>query len=244
VINTSPDSLNTDSIAIGAERAVARARRLLAEGADAIDIGGQGSTDIAAVVDDDLEWSRLAEVVPAVAALGVPVSVDTWRPSVARRALAAGATVLNAADGLQDEAMLEVAAEFGCPVVLPFLSGPNPREMDLVEGDPVAAILRFFDERLARADAYGVGERVLVDPGTGFAPPSWPWEQRYHYQKIVYSNLEALRRYGLPLYIALPWKDTPQHGELLGIVLAHGVEYGRSHYPAVVRAREDELRRG
>lgn len=241
VVNASPDSLNLDSIVRGPEDAVARARRLLADGADAIDLGGQGSTDAAEVVGWMQEWARLETIVPAVAALGVDLSVDTWRPEVARRALAAGATVLNAADGMQTDEMWEVVAEFDVPIVLPFLSGPNPREMERVRDDPVQAILGFFEQRLAVADRYGLRHRCILDPGTGFAPPAWPWEERYLYQKEVYGRLGELRCFGLPLYVALPWKQTAQHDELLEIVVRQQPEYGRAHYPAKVRALEARL---
>jgi dihydropteroate synthase len=238
VVNASPDSLNTDSIATTADAAVVRARQLLSDGADGIDLGGQGSTDVATVVPWQAEWERLEPLVPALAALGVPLSVDTWRPEVARRALAAGATVVNAADGMQTAEMWDVAAEFGAPIVVPFLSGPDPRHMQLVDRDPIAMITTFFEARLADADRYGLRSRCILDPGTGFAPPNWPWEQRYEYQKYVYSNLAALRTFGLPLYIALPWKETVQHDELLEIVIAQQPEYGRCHYPAKIRRFE------
>jgi len=241
VVNASPDSLNADSIATDAESAVARARELLAQGADAIDLGGQGSTDNATVVPWQDEWDRLRTLVPAIAELGVDLSVDTWRPEVARRALEAGATVINAADGMQTDAMWQVAADFDCPIVVPFLSGPNPREMQHVRRDPVEAIVEFFEHRLSDADRFGMRHRCIIDPGTGFAPSNWPWEERYLYQKRVYSNLHELRRWDLPIYIALPWKDTPQHWELMEIVLRQQPEYGRAHYPDRVRAVERRL---
>ena len=241
VVNASPDSLHEESRVDGPDAALARARQLLADGANAIDVGGQGSTDIATVVDWELEWERLADVIPALATLGVDVSVDTWKPDVARLALAAGATVLNAADGMQTEAMWEVAAEFEVPVVVPFLSGPDPRRMDRVDHDPVGTMIEFFAARLADADRFGMRSRCLLDPGTGFAPPNWPWEERYVYQREVYTNLRALRRFELPLYIALPWKRTPQHDELLEIVVAQQPEYGRAHHPDRVRAVERQL---
>src|SRR5262245_43784930 len=137
VVNASPDSLNTDSIVNGPAEALARARRMLEQGADGIDLGGQGSTDAATAVGWEREWAGLADVVPALAELGVPLSVDTWRPQVARRAIEAGATVLNAADGMQTDEMWAVAAEFEVPIVVPFLSGPNPREMEHVTVDPI-----------------------------------------------------------------------------------------------------------
>ncbi|HUF99763.1 MAG TPA: dihydropteroate synthase [Ilumatobacter sp.] len=238
VVNASPDSLNVDSIATSAAAAVARATELLADGADGIDLGGQGSTDNATVVPWQAEWERLSSIVPALAELGVPMSIDTWRPEVARLALEHGATVINAADGMQSDAMWQVATDYDVPIVVPFLSGPNPREMDHVRTDPVQTIVDFFEARLADADRYGLRHRCVVDPGTGFAPSNWPWEERYVYQKIVYSNLDALRVFGLPIYIALPWKETEQHDELLEIVIAGEPEFGRAHYPAKIRRFE------
>lgn len=241
VVNASPDSLHEASVVRGPDQAVVRARQLLADGADAIDVGGQGSTDIAEVVHWTTEWARLEGVIPALAALGVPLSVDTWRPEVARRALQAGATVLNAADGMQTDEMWEVAAEFDVDVVVPFLSGPDPRSMAMVDRDPVEAIVEFFEARLVQADRFGMRHRCVLDPGTGFAPPNWPWEQRYVYQKRVYTHLDALRRFDLPLYVALPWKRTEQHDELLEIVVLQQPEFGRVHHPERVRELEHRL---
>ncbi len=241
VVNASPDSLHPGSIVATPAEAVARARHLLVEGADAIDVGGQASTDIATVVDWRVEWDRLAGVIPAVAALGIEVSVDTWRPEVARRALQAGATMLNAADGMQTATMWEVAAEFDVPVVVPFLSGPDPRSMESVGGDPVAQMCVFFEDRLAVAQRHGLRDRCILDPGTGFAPPNWPWEQRYLYQRDVYSRLDELRRFDLPLHIALPWRDTVQHDELMEIAIRQRPEFARAHHPGRVRAMQQRV---
>jgi len=241
VINASPDSLNVDSIVTGADQAMARARVLLEQGADGLDIGGQGSTDAASIAGVELEWERLREVIPAVAALGVDVSVDTWSPEVARRAIHAGATVLNAADGMQSNEMWQVVADTGVPVVVPFLSGPNPRQMERVTADPVQTMLDFFTERLGEADRFGCRQRCILDPGTGFAPPHWPWEERYLYQKIVYTRLGELRVFDLPLYIAVPWKRTAQHDELLEIVIGQQPDYARCHDPGHILATEARL---
>ena len=241
VINASPDSLNADSIVSTADQARSRARQLLADGANGLDLGGQGSTDAASVVPWEAEWERIRELVPALAQLGLPLSVDTWRPEVPRRALQAGATVINAADGMQADEMWQVATEFDVSIVVPFLSGPNPRVLEMVRRDPIDAIVDFFDARLRDADRYGMRHRCVLDPGTGFAPSNWPWDERYLYQKRVYSNLDALRVFGLPLYIALPWKETDQHDELLEIIIRSRPEFGRAHYPAKVRAFEQRF---
>lgn len=241
VVNASGDSLNTDSIATTPQAATRRAEYLLDHGCQGIDLGGQGSTDNATVVSWEEEWSRLEAIVDALAALGVPLSIDSWKPEVTRRALEHGATVINAADGMQTDEMWQVAADFQVPIVLPFLSGPNPRQMELVRADPVQVMLDFFTEQLVVADRYGLRSLCILDPGTGFAPSNWPWEERFLYQKRVYSNLDALRVFDLPLYIALPWKETAQHDELLEIVLRQRPEYGRVHYPEKVRRVEREL---
>lgn len=243
VVNASPDSLNQDSIATDRESAAARCDSLLADGADGFDVGGQGSTDAATVVPWQEEWERLAPVLAEAVSRGVPVSIDSWRPEVARLAFDAGATVMNAANGMQSDEMWEIAAERSVDVVVPFLSGPNPREMSMVRTDPIAAMVEFFEARLAEADKWGLRERCVIDPGTGFAPSNWPWEERFVYQKHVYSNLGELRRWGLPLYIALPWKETAQHDELLSIVVRQQPEFGRAHYPAKVRRFEAEVGR-
>lgn len=215
-----------------------RARWLLAEGADAIDLGGQGSTGIADVVDWSVEWARVEHLIPALATLGTELSIDSWRPEVVSRALQAGATMINAADGMQRDEMWQVASDFDVPIVIPFLSGPDPKRMTKVSSDPIEAMTDFFRTRLSDADRFGARTRCIIDPGTGFAPPEWPWEERFVYQKYVYSNLDELRRFGLPIYIALPWKDTAQHDELLDIVVQQRPDFGRCHYPAKIRAFE------
>jgi dihydropteroate synthase len=244
VCNASTDSLNEDSIVRNASEARARAEQLLADGVWGFDVGGQGSTFQAEERTPDREWDALADVIDVLVATGRPVSVDSWRPEVVRRALAAGVTWINAADGLQDDEMLEVAAEHGCPVVLPFLTGPDPLHMAVpVSDDPMGLVLDFFEHALARVDRFGIRGNMVLDPGTGFAPHDWPWEQRFEYQKLVYGGLNRLRAFDLPIYIALPWKDTPQHAELLEIILDHDPDYGRAHYPAKV-ARAEAARRG
>ncbi|MGA1244448.1 MAG: dihydropteroate synthase, partial [Ilumatobacteraceae bacterium] len=87
VVNASGDSLNTDSIATTPQAATRRAEYLLDHGCQGIDLGGQGSTDNATVVSWEEEWSRLEAIVDALAALGVPLSIDSWKPEVTRRAL-------------------------------------------------------------------------------------------------------------------------------------------------------------
>lgn len=244
VINASPDSLADFSVATTPEAARSYAEELLAQGADHIDLGGQASHGGAAMVTPDEEWAILEGPLRAIAELDVTISVDTWQVETARRAFDAGASVLNAADALQDPKMLEFAAERECDIVLPFMLGPDPRHLKHVEGDPVEVMVSWFGERLAEMDRYGIRDRCYLDPGTGFGPAHWDWEVRAQYQRKIYTGLDRLRVYDLPIYVPVPWKQTPDRMELLDIALAHDLDYTRAHYPAQVRERHDALNSG
>lgn len=234
VINASPDSLADFTVASSPSAAVEIARRHFDDGADFIDMGAQASHGDAALVTPDAEWEILEGPLRAVVEIGATVSVDTWQVETARRAFDAGATVLNAADALQAPGMIELAADRECTVVLPFMLGPDPRHLKHVEGDPVGVMVDWFAEQLERCDRFGIRERVLLDPGTGFSPAHWDWSERRLYQKAIYTDLDRLRTFGLPLYVPVPWKQTPDRMELLDIVLAHDPEYARAHVPAQV----------
>ena len=241
VVNASPDSLAGFSVATTVEAAVARACELLDQGCVGIDLGGAGSTQFADRVGVEAEWRRLDGKVQALAALcqsrRAQLSVDSWQPEVMRRALASGATMINAADGLQNPAMVRLAAAQDVPVVAPFVWGADPKASRHVTGDPVEVICGWFERSLHRWDGQGIERgRLILDPGTGFGPPDWEWSDRYRYQKRVYENLEALRAFGLPVYLPLPWKQTSQHDELLEICIRAGFDYGRCHRPDRVLA--------
>ena len=148
VVNASPDSLADFSVATTPAEARSYAEKLISEGADHIDLGGQASHGSAAIVTPDEEWAILEGPLRAIAELGVQISVDTWQVETARRAFDAGASVLNAADALQDPEMLKFAAERECDIVLPFMLGPDPRHLKHVEGDPVEVMVDWFGERL------------------------------------------------------------------------------------------------
>ena len=236
VVNASPDSLADFSVATTVEGAVARATELLDGGCVGIDLGGAGSTQFADRVDVEVEWARLDGKVQALAALcearDAQLSVDSWQPEIVRRALECGATMINAADGLQNPAMVRLAAERDVPVVAPFVCGADPKSSRHVVGDPMETICDWFERSLSRWDSAGIDRgRLILDPGTGFGPPDWQWDDRYRYQRRVYENLDALRAFGLPIYLPLPWKQTAQHDELLEICIRSGFDYGRCHRP-------------
>lgn len=264
VLNASPDSLADFSITTDAASARVRARALLDAGADYIDIGAEGSTQSAAEVDVAHEWERLVAPLTGVLSLSTSgdgnaatgdgrwqcgnaatgVAVDTRHAEVARRSLDLGATVLNAGDALQTEEMLEVVADSDVLIVLPFILGPDFRTMRRVTGNPIAVMLDWFDDQLRRLRPWGVVDRLLLDPGVGFAPPDWDWTSRFEYQKLIYTGLPQLRRFGLPLYVPVAWKQRPDRLELMDIALSHKPEFVRAHIPSQVLERDAALRAG
>ncbi|MEK7848141.1 MAG: dihydropteroate synthase [Chloroflexota bacterium] len=178
IINVTPDSFSGDGLACDVGAAVARAQEMEAAGADILDIGGESTRPGSAPITADEELGR---VLPAleriVAAVKVPVSIDTYKVEVARRAVAAGASLINDVWGLkQDPALARVAAEAGVPLVVMH----NQRGTCYV--DLVAEVLASLRWSLGRAEEAGVPlENLIVDPGIGFG-------------KTLEHNLELMRR--------------------------------------------------
>jgi len=172
VVNVTPDSFSDGGRFYDAAAAVAQGERLAAEGADIIDIGGESTRPFSEPVAIEEETRR---VVPAIAALAarvrIPISVDTTKAAVARRALEAGAAMINDISALRfDPDLAGVAAEFGVPVILMHMRG-EPRSMQVAPhyDEPVTDIRGFLREAAALAEGRGIPrERLIVDPGIGF----------------------------------------------------------------------------
>ncbi len=237
VVNLSPESPNQDAVVDGAAAAVARASALAAAGADLIDIGGRSSHFAALDVPAAEEWARLQPALSGLLATGFLVSVDTWDAGVAALAVAAGAQMINDSDGFQGAAMIEVLAGCRVPVVVPYLNGPTPRDLGPIDdADPVSAMLRFFERALSRAERAGVAvERLILDPGTGYAQPHLSPVEKEVWQRRVYPDLPRLRALGRPLFVALPRKaQRSTTVELARMIIDAGVEFVRAHDPSVV----------
>ena len=205
-------------------------------------MGAAGSTQYASRVELEEEWERLDGKIQAIAELGVELSVDTWKPEIMARALEAGANFMNASDGMQNPEMVEIAVSSGVPVVLPFLSGDDPKSLECVTGDPIEVIVQWFEKSLDELDKRGLKKsQLILDPGTGFGPSNWDWKDRFEYQERVYSNLDQLKTFGLPVYVALPWKFEDGRKDLLEILLKIGFDYGRTHLPQKILEIKKEL---
>ncbi len=241
MVNASPDSKAEFSVVSSYAEALSRGTELLAQGANHFDLGGEGSTPGSEAVKADEEWRRVSEPLRALLSLGAEVAIDTRKPKVARRALDAGATVLNAGDALQSPEMIKLAAESEVTVVLPFMLGRDFRSLSRVSGDPVTAMKEWFEHHIKRLRQSGVKQRLLLDCGVGFGPHNMDWPERAAYQKAIYKGLNELRSFDLPLYVPVPWIQTPDRLELLDLALEQQPDYVRAHRPKQVIHRQAAL---
>jgi dihydropteroate synthase len=172
IVNVTPDSFSDGGQFFAADAALEQALTLVREGASIVDIGGESTRPGSEMVSVDEELRRVLPVIEALAGrVGVPISVDTMKAEVARRALEAGAAVLNDVSALRyDDEMVDVVAQSGRPVCLMHMQGmPKTMQDDPRYDDVVDEVLAFLEERMAFALARGVREeQIMIDPGIGF----------------------------------------------------------------------------
>ncbi len=202
IVNVTPDSFSDGGENVDPDVAVATARRLLAEGAALVDIGGESTRPGAAAVPLDEELRRVVPVLEELA--GLPVSIDTSKAEVARRAIGLGAVLVNDVTALRaDPALAGVIADAGAYVCLMHMQGePRTMQAEPRYDDVVAEVTAFLEDRLAAAVAAGIPEdNVCLDPGIGFG-------------KTPDQNLELIRglericRIGRPVLVGLSRKST------------------------------------
>jgi dihydropteroate synthase len=191
ILNVTPDSFSDGGRHVALAAALERARAMVAEGADLVDVGGESTRPGAAAVTADEEIRRVVPVIEALAAeLPVAVSVDTSKPEVMRAAVAAGAGMINDVAALRRPGAVEMATALGVPVCLMHMQGePRTMQQDPRYDDVVGEVTAFLRARVAACTAAGMPrDRLLVDPGFGFG-------------KTLAHNLALLR--GLPVVAGL-----------------------------------------
>jgi dihydropteroate synthase len=193
IVNVTPDSFSDGGTAHAPEAALARARAMVAAGADILDIGGESTRPGAATVPVPEEIARTAPVIRAIRAAGIvtPISIDTRKAGVAEAALAAGADIVNDVSALSwDPALARVVAEAGVPVCLMHAQGtPQTMQQNPHYGDVLTEVYDYLAARMDWAVAQGIDPaRIITDPGIGFG-------------KTMEHNLALLR--GLSLFHAL-----------------------------------------
>jgi dihydropteroate synthase len=202
IVNVTPDSFSDGGRYFDFERALAHAERLIAEGADLLDIGGESTRPGAADVATGAELDRVIPLVRALRDRGVAISVDTSKPEVMRAALAEGASIVNDVRALQADGAIEAVAASGCGVVLMHMQG-EPRTMQLAPhyGDVVREVGDFLRARRDALVAAGVArERIAIDPGFGFGKTA-------AHNFALLARLHELAALGQPVLVGLSRKS-------------------------------------
>jgi dihydropteroate synthase len=232
IVNASPDSFSDGGRYATLDAQLELARKLIEDGAEILDIGGESASTGRPAVAVEREIERVVPLIERVAGeLGAIVSVDTYKPPVARAAIAAGARIVNDVSGLRDPGLAEVCAQTGAALVLMHTrAAPKQRLQDPdLYGDVVGEVQAFLEERIEQALALGVeAEQIILDPGPDFAKtPAQTIE--------LLAGVGRLCELGRPLLMAVSRKDfigaltgRPPRERLGGTLatLAHGVGAG------------------
>jgi dihydropteroate synthase type 2 len=248
ILNVTPDSFSDGGQFLDPERAIAHARRLVADGAVMIDLGPASSRPGSSPVAPDEEIRRMAPVLEGLVGEGIVVSVDTFQAETQRWALAHGAALLNDIHGFPDPAVYPLLARSTCRLVVMHRIERETAALPTSPAVVLASIERFFTERVGALERAGIArDRLILDPGMGFFLSAKP-----DVSLAVLRALPVLReRFGLPLLVSvsrkaflrtLAGRDLAEIGpatlaaELYAA--AHGADYLRTHD---VRALRDAL---
>ncbi len=227
IVNVTPDSFSDGGRYVDPGAAIDQAMRLVDEGADIVELGGESSRPGATAVPAQEELDRVVPVLrPLRAALAIPLAIDTYKPEVAQVVLDEGADLINDIYGVRGEGgMAEVVARAGAGLVIMHMKG-TPREMqiDPYYDDVVGEVLAFLQDRVAFSEDVGVDpEAIIVDPGLGFG-------KRMEDNLVLLRSLHEFHRLGKPIMVG------PSRKSFIGKVLDLPVEERREGTAACVAA--------
>lgn len=213
VVNVTPDSFSDGGLWFDAEQAAGHARRLVDEGADLLDIGGESSRPGAAPVSVEDELRRVLPVLEKLNGVGVPISVDTVKPEVMREAVRAGASMINDISALRAPCAMEAVAASDVGICLMHMQGePRTMQKNPHYRDVVAEIREFLEGRVREAEKAGISrDRLVLDPGFGFG-------------KTVAHNLALLKHLGSIAGLGLPVLAGLSRKSILGVITGNKVE--------------------
>jgi dihydropteroate synthase len=202
IINVTPDSFSDGGLNASPRLAADFAERLIADGADILDVGGESTRPGAQPVGPEEELDRVMPVLESLRGSPVPVSVDTYKPEVMRAAIAAGASMVNDVNALRAPGALQAVAGSDAAVCLMHMQGePRTMQDNPQYGDVVAEVREFLAERVRAAERAGISrERIVADPGFGFG-------KRTEHNLALLRRLEALGGLGVPLLVGLSRKS-------------------------------------
>ena len=202
IVNVTPDSFSDGGKFNSTDKAIAHAISLVEQGADILDIGGESTRPGAVPVPLEEELARVIPVIEALRNVGVPLSIDTYKPEVMRAAIVAGIDIVNDVCALQAPGALDVVSDSQVGVCLMHMQGsPQTMQNDPHYDDVVKEVGDFLSARLQAAEQVGIARsRILLDPGFGFG-------KRTAHNLALLNGLASIKSLGLPLLIGLSRKS-------------------------------------
>lgn len=202
ILNVTPDSFSDGNGSVSLEDTLARARGMIADGADMLDIGGESTRPGADPVSEQEELERVIPVIEALRDSGIPLSVDTFKPEVMRRAIEAGADMINDIRALQAPGAIEAVAESNCGLCIMHMQG-EPRTMQVAPhyDDVVTEVRDFLVQRAAELERAGLArENIHIDPGFGFG-------KTLEHNLALLRHLDVLVATGYPVLVGMSRKS-------------------------------------
>ncbi len=239
IVNVTPDSFSDGGRHATTDAAIAHARRLVQEGADILDIGGESTRPGAPAVSVEDECARVLPVIEGLRELDVPISIDTQKPEVMRAALDAGADILNDINGFRTDAALQAAASHPtCGVITMHMQGtPQTMQQAPVYADVVREVKEFLLASATTLERAGVTrERIMLDPGFGFG-------KTVEHNYTLMARLSAFTSLDLPVLVGVSRKSMlgavtgkPVHDRLAASIAA--AMWAAAHGAAVLRVHD------
>ena len=183
ILNVTPDSFSDASSHHSLDATISRAKKMVDEGADIVDVGGESSRPGAQALTAEEEWSRVGPVIQELVKWDIPLSIDTYHPESMKRALDIGVDIVNDIWALRQDGALQAVAPSSCGICLMHMQGePSTMQLNPLSQGVMVVLNEFFTSQLSRTDAMGIHRsRVVIDPGIGFG-------------KTVSQNFEILQR--------------------------------------------------
>ncbi len=208
ILNVTPDSFSDGGNFFTFDDAVAQGARLADDGADILDIGGESTRPFSDPVSAEEEIRRVVPVIEKLAPrVSIPISIDTTKAAVARRALEAGASIINDVSSLRlDRDMADLVAESGVPVILMHMLGtPKTMQVDPEYDDLIGEIKAFFAQSIDHAIAKGISKsKIIIDPGIGFG-------KTINHNLLLIKHLREFKTLGVPVMIGASRKAFIRH---------------------------------
>ena len=230
IVNVTPDSFSDGGRHLLRDTAIAHAQQLIAEGADLLDIGGESTRPGAQTVSVQQELDRVLPVIEGLYGVSVPLSIDTCKPEVMRAALAAGVSMVNDINALQQaEALAAVVASNAAVCLMHKQGQPQTMQLEPHYTDVVTEVMDFLRTRIAAVEAAGVArDRIVVDPGFGFG-------KTLEHNLLLLRNMQKISALGVPLLAGLSRKS------MLGAITGQDVN---NRQPASIAAAIIAVQRG